>query len=553
MRKDSAALLIIMAIIYALIAYISYYTPMHSDDFPYSVIGLEPSRHFNHYMTWSGRVVADYVSTLILITNNHLAIALINSFGSALLIYNIASLPALVDKSFNKYKTALLSLVVFVIYWVGNPNLGQVMFWVVGSANYMWTTLCIVFMIRTLLRFKEFKTDTTINSCYLFMIAVIAGCTNENTSVTAVAMVFAILIWYRFNDGCFHKGVLAAFAGVLTGALVMILAPGNFARASGHSLDAWRESSLVSKVLALLFDTLPKVMTNNWLVFLSIITVLLVVAFKPSANKKALALATGFLLCFLCANIVMVASPGYPPRTMNGQFIFLLCSFAVLSSQLQKKLFLWVNCGIVIAMMAYFMPSYYSTSVNYKRAYAQSFIRTEIIEKAMKQGSAEVTIPNWNFRKFFKGSDVFDTYHSPWMYLYYGGSIKKINVYPVGFDYSIINEKPIFKTDGLSLNGVNFSGIYAYDDRINNQVVFVAESALPLKQDDTFRLFIHPVLSDGTVVKSGTSFPFRTVSVDSRNFTYVMVKGIRIKDLKYVKFGYYEVRTGKIISEYSFD
>ena len=65
MRKDSAALLIIMAIIYALIAYISYYTPMHSDDFPYSVIGLEPSRHFNHYMTWSGRVVADYVSTLI--------------------------------------------------------------------------------------------------------------------------------------------------------------------------------------------------------------------------------------------------------------------------------------------------------------------------------------------------------------------------------------------------------------------------------------------------------------------------------------------------------
>ncbi|HBE5153824.1 TPA: hypothetical protein KMA15_002107 [Escherichia coli] len=553
MKKENIVLLTVLLSIYALIAYIGYYTPMHSDDFPYSVIGLEPSRHFNHYMTWSGRVVADYVSTLILMTNNHLAIALINSFGSALLIFNIASLPAAIDKSFNKYKIALLSLAVFVIYWVGNPNLGQVMFWVVGSANYMWTTLCIIFMIRTLLRYKESENDNTKNSCYLFTIAVIAGCTNENTSVTAVAMVFAILTWYRFNDGFFHKGLIAAFGGVITGALVMILAPGNFARASGHSLDAWRDSSLVSKAFVLLFETLPKVMVNNWLVFLSIITVLLVIAFKPHVNKKAIALAAGFMLCFLCANIVMIAAPGYPPRTMNGQFIFLLCAFAVLASQIKKPLFEMVILCITTVLMVYFIPSYYSMVINYKSAYAQSFVRTAIIEKAIKNGANEVTIPNWNFRRFFKGSDVFDTYHSPWMYLYYRSNIRKINVYPVGFDYSIITKKPRFNTTGLSINGVSFSGVYAYDDSLNNQVVFVAESELPLKQGDTYRLFIQPVLMSGTVVKNGTSLPFRTISVDNRNFTYVRVKGVSLKDVKSIKLGHYEVKTGKIISEYHVD
>ncbi|EFE9360670.1 hypothetical protein LSI80_003828 [Escherichia coli] len=553
MKKENIVLLTVLLFIYALIAYIGYYTPMHSDDFPYSVIGLEPSRHFNHYMTWSGRVVADYVSTLILMTNNHLAIALINSFGSALLIYNIASLPAAIDKSFNKFKIALLSLAVFVIYWVGNPNLGQVMFWVVGSANYMWTTLCIIFMIRTLLRYKESENDNTKNSCYLFTISVIAGCTNENTSVTAVAMVFAILTWYRFNDGFFHKGLIAAFGGVITGALVMILAPGNFARASGHSLDAWRDSSLVSKAFVLLFETLPKVMVNNWLVFLSIITVLLVIAFKPHVNKKAIALAAGFMLCFLCANIVMIAAPGYPPRTMNGQFIFLLCAFAMLASQIKKPLFEMVILCISTVLMVYFIPSYYSMVINYKSAYAQSFVRTAIIEKAIKSGANEVTIPNWNFRRFFKGSDVFDTYHSPWMYLYYRSDIKKINVYPVGFDYSIITKKPRFNTTGLSINGVSFSGVYAYDDSLNNQVVFVAESELPLKQGDTYRLFIHPVLMSGTVVKNGTSLPFRTISVDNRNFTYVRVKGVSLKDVKSIKLGHYEVKTGKTISEYHVD
>ncbi|AIU73250.1 hypothetical protein AT03_13170 [Hafnia alvei FB1] len=549
MKKDWLLLIVVMAAIYALISYIGYYTPMHSDDFPYSTIGLGLERHLNHYMTWSGRVVADYVSAFILMTNNHLLIALLNSLGSALLIYNIAALPAAIDKTFSRKKISLLAIAIFVLYWVGNPNLGQVMFWVVGSANYMWTTLCIVFMLRTLIKHKEYGRDTNLFAAFIFIISMIAGCTNENTSVTTVAMVFAIGVWYRIHDGKFHKGILASFGGVIIGASVMLLAPGNFARAGGHSLDVWRESSLVSKIFVLLFETLPKVMASNWIIFIAIIVAAIAMTYRPNTSRKGLALAVGFILCFLCANLVMVASPGYPPRTMNGQFIFLLCVFAMISSQISRPVFGWTLSGIIISMMIYFIPSYYSMSINYKSAYAQSFVRTSIIEKALAEGKSEVSIPNWNFRRFLRGGDVFDTYHSPWMYLHYGKDLKKITVYPVGFDYSVILSKPNFSSDNLSVKGIKFDGIYAYGDELNNQTVFIAESQIPLKEGDEYRLFINPVLKDGLIIKSGTSLPFRTLSVAGRNFTYVRVKGVNIKDVQSVEFGFYNVATGKILSK----
>lgn len=39
---------------------IEWYTPIHSDDYRYYLLGISPESHFHHYMTWSGRIIADY-------------------------------------------------------------------------------------------------------------------------------------------------------------------------------------------------------------------------------------------------------------------------------------------------------------------------------------------------------------------------------------------------------------------------------------------------------------------------------------------------------------
>jgi len=57
---------VILGTIFTLVFLITKETPIHSDDLWYSSIGMDWSNNYKHYMTWSGRVVADYTSCILL-------------------------------------------------------------------------------------------------------------------------------------------------------------------------------------------------------------------------------------------------------------------------------------------------------------------------------------------------------------------------------------------------------------------------------------------------------------------------------------------------------
>lgn len=54
---------------------IEWYTPLHSDDYVYAMLGTSLDTHLNHYLTWSGRVVADYSSALLLASGSRAIIS----------------------------------------------------------------------------------------------------------------------------------------------------------------------------------------------------------------------------------------------------------------------------------------------------------------------------------------------------------------------------------------------------------------------------------------------------------------------------------------------
>ena len=63
--ESRRALLAVLAVFCAFYV-IEYLTPFHSDDFSYGQMGLGFARHWSHYMGWSGRLVADYSSSFLL-------------------------------------------------------------------------------------------------------------------------------------------------------------------------------------------------------------------------------------------------------------------------------------------------------------------------------------------------------------------------------------------------------------------------------------------------------------------------------------------------------
>ncbi len=75
-----------LSVVYTL----NYYTPLQSDDYGYAIIGFNFDAHLHHYLTWSGRIVADFISPTLLLVNNKIVIAAIQTFGVFLLLHLIS-------------------------------------------------------------------------------------------------------------------------------------------------------------------------------------------------------------------------------------------------------------------------------------------------------------------------------------------------------------------------------------------------------------------------------------------------------------------------------
>lgn len=236
----------VLVVIYLLTFIITYLNPMQSDDFAFYFKGLSIQEHMSFYMTWSGRVVVDYLATLILAINNHFIIALICSLALPLLIYNIATIPYYKEQQTtnNKSLLVLTILILWICYWLGNPALGQTTFWVVGEANYLWPLVFVSALIKYLLRFLNKELIPKKQYLLLIVLSILAGCSNEATG--ALVLYFLVLLygWARINKLNNHKAILICFGIAFASFLVLLLAPGNMERAAYPAFAHWRTISL---------------------------------------------------------------------------------------------------------------------------------------------------------------------------------------------------------------------------------------------------------------------------------------------------------------------
>ncbi|EFC9840248.1 hypothetical protein BIZ10_002135 [Escherichia coli] len=547
--KNNALLLMTMIVVYLLFLVISINTPMHSDDYWYSLIGMDPSKHFAHYMGWSGRVVADYTSTILLSVKDHHVRASINSIAATLLIYNISMLPRSISFDLSKNKVAITSIFIFLLYWISNPALGQTAFWIVGSANYLWTSLIVIFFLRMTLKSKNEQSKSALKYIILFITGVFAGCSNENTSVTLIVLTSAIIIYYRVIDGRFDKLILTSFVGAISGCAILILAPGNFVRASGSSLGAWRESSLASKIFTHITKTMPDAIAQNWiaLMFLVVILCLTLLSSKPAKNVSMLTIM--FIGAFLCAHMAMALSPVYPPRAMHGPFIFLLCAISLSVELIKKPYFNYVIASLILPCVIFFIPSYAAMYISYSKTVKQNNIRKAIINNAIYNGKEDAVVPRFYFRGLIKDGDMFDVYHSPDMGRYYG--IKKTTPEIIPFDYSIISEGCKTSIDAVIYNSKS-NCIYAYMDKFKGETVFIMEFDKPFYYYEGSTKWIS---IQGT--KNGVDF-FKLPSMRTKSFkigdkyyVYSKIKKSKALDIKRFRVSELDSSTGSLGNFYT--
>ncbi|EPL1953314.1 TPA: hypothetical protein I8627_001664 [Citrobacter freundii] len=524
-------------VIFLLVLFPSLHIPLHSDDFFYKMIGASPSAQIDHYIHWSGRIITNIISG-ILLNLPRFAYSAINAMALTILIVLIRKIPTpFSDGNENSIsKESLFYFVLFFLYWISNPNLGQTSFWIVGSANYLWTNVFIAeyyFYLFSIIK-KERYSKVAISCCLL--LAFLAGCSNENTSIVTILLSIAIYVIYRKNI------ILAGIVGNVIGASVLLLSPGTAERASHYTY--WNNIGIFQKAELHFLDRFPTAVSGYWQVYVVFIVFLMFICLSHRPNRELVTLSILFFIGSFLANAAFIGSPVLPPRSMNGGLCLLLISLSLLigSCYADKRQYFSGMIVSTLFCLAYFVVSYFLFAKSMQRADDQDAIRNEIIHNEKAKGKDVIYIPEYYFGRLAKYNDRFDLYHAKAMDRYY--SVKEIKTFPVGFDYARINTREYVTPSTNEWDGISAIKFIYYCENFCNDKFFISEINKDIHQKDyKDTSFYVRLIEENGKQDYLMDLKLNTTIINGRFFIWAKLGGVNLKKIDTIKYGFRNVNT----------
>ncbi|WP_029903566.1 DUF6056 family protein [Prevotella sp. 10(H)] len=415
LNAANAPAYILAAIIITITGFIflyNYLYPAVEDDWFYAFIwkanvaDMDGSRITNlhdlfesqyaHYMQWGGRTVAHVIAQTLLnidmiwqdILNTLVYISLM------FLMYKYS----IVGKKTN----VLVFLLICTIFWLFQPMFASTMFWITGSANYMWCTLIILLFVYPfhVLYMKENGKENLLKAAGLFVFGIIAGWTNENMVIAIIFCILVLIFLMKRQNIFIPKWVYWGLAGFIIGSLFLLLSPGNAVRYE-KELDAESASASLFSI-----ETIIARLQHIWfyyrrylLTFSITSLVAIIYYYIKGKNKKPDKFTSILLLLFISAHIAlfaMIASPTFPERALFG----LICLFIILIGLAFANLSMdnkWVRSVSILVIVVATVASCVDYAQKYKVVREIDRVdkeREEIIEKGKKLGLKDFVFDN---------------------------------------------------------------------------------------------------------------------------------------------------------------
>jgi len=432
---------------------------MMSDDFWYGEKNINLiSVSIQHYLQWSGRLLTDITSRIILqypawLLSGVKAITLVG------LIWLITLLPNMIlnKKIFSRTNLYLM----FITYWICNPNLGQTTFWTVGASNYLFTNVWIL-MYLNLVFYMFYHQSKWHGYVLLGITAFGAGLSNENTGPMVVIFTVGMLIYASYKNKNIIPWIYGAIFSAF-GAAVLLVSPGNSFRE--HSLPLKFQTGLtLNKLYSFFTDgTSIKWFSNYGFLFLIFLIVVVLLYFKKNVARKPIFWSLLFFSMAIVANFAFILSPFTMVRSLQGAFVFFLISLSFLVTELmsesKNKIINIIFSIMLICATLLFVTSYVLEINSFKLARAESNIRETLVLQAKRSKKSTVMIPGWYYGTLLRPqNDPYDSYLSEHFGPYYGykGTIKEVKT-PIDYTKTGIFKDNVVKVSGSKVvKGIKF-------------------------------------------------------------------------------------------------
>ena len=353
------------------------------------------------YFTWTGRIVAHTLAQFFLwqgktVFNFFNTIVFVLLLLEICWIANQGKITWKIEGSFFRW--------VFFSVWTFGLAFGGVVFWLVGSCNYLWTNVVLLgFLVKYIQQYfaEDRGKNRRSKAIWMFLAGWCAGWTNENTVCFWLLLLF---IYAMKRHSIWKIWQWSGLAGFCLGYMLLIAAPGNYVR------KAYEQSSGAL--------TGVKALESDGIMLIVIFVVQVLLWFFILGNlykkkqfgegkiaKKYLCLIKAFCLISLGSLLIMLFAPAFPARAAFPSMLYLIIA-AALVIQLQKHTgknrmelkarYLLYSIGTV-----YLIISMSSTLYGYCLVYQQNqinemqidnFVQKE--EKGIMQCSPTV-IPRW--------------------------------------------------------------------------------------------------------------------------------------------------------------
>lgn len=423
--KTRACWIVVIVICFTAIYSLNRLTPIISDDFAYLFIYGENGRitsikdiihsQINHYYMWGGRSVVHFIAQVLLMLPKYIADLL-----NTLVYISYISLIYMHIKGRAK-NSILLFLMVNLGVWFLQPVLGDTIFWLTGSANYLWGTwLILLFLLPFRLYRGRISTPILqiLYSICIFILGILAGWTNENTAAAMLVIIIGFFIYYRSHKWSIPVWAIAEFAGAVIGFIIMIAAPGNFVRAGETTTF-----SLYNLSYRLFMWTLTFFYYSGPLFLIALISVITFSRFSRGDKKDKMKLVLIYAVAAIAAVYAMLASPTFPRRALFGVVTFLIIAIGICLYNLDyKNVFLrQIRLVVVSVSLIAFSFTFYLgwEEINsYSKIVAQ---REAVIKQAKEEGLDYCEFKRYNGSSYIHGEDP---YSEVLMSRYYGITIK---------------------------------------------------------------------------------------------------------------------------------
>lgn len=381
--------IIILITIYLMMLVLNLLTPLIADDYSYS-LGLDNTKidsiidvlnyQWWHYFNWGGRTISHTIAQMFLLFPK-IAFSIINPLLYIALIYL-----TYLHIVRNRDKKPIYLILIHLTLWFVLPVFGQTCLWLIGSCNYLWTTVLILWFLWVY-RQKNQK-DSIARIVSLFLLGIIAGWTNENTAVGLIIVSLGFLIVEKLdNKNKLPKYKWSGLLGNIVGFLVLILAPGNYVRADGIQDNTFIVIKIIKRIVQY------TITMTNYLLPLFILLVILIsiyIFYKKKIHRQVWIYLVGAFFCIYS----MVLSPQFPERSWFGVIIFMLIATFDLLYDIEKfnKVYQFIVVDILLILSFVHIGEYLGTAIDINNLRNVWEYRENYIAKQKDQGKDEIKV-----------------------------------------------------------------------------------------------------------------------------------------------------------------